>query len=84
MCSAHFGAHACARQFQIVRRNENDSTPAHLASKSTFLFRRSRTYQDIVAASSLGELKRSILTMLRERPSSSYEKTIAQEFGPTT
>lgn len=59
------------------------SRPGRIVHEIDVPFERPRIYQDIVATSSFGELKRSILAMLREQTTSAREKTIAQESGPT-
>ncbi|MDH2350296.1 hypothetical protein QCM80_06345 [Bradyrhizobium sp. SSUT112] len=59
------------------------SRPGRIVQEIDVPYERPRIYQDIVATSSFGELKRSILAILREQTVSPREKTIAQEFGPT-
>lgn len=59
------------------------SRPGRILHEIDVPFEGPRLYQDIVAISSFGELKRSILAMLREQTASAREKTIAQESGPT-
>lgn len=58
--------------------------PGRIVYEIDVPFPRPRTYRDIIATSSFGEFKRSILAMLREQPAFPREKTIAQEFGPAT